>query len=155
MQLHDLKPRPGSRHRRKRVGCGESSGHGKTSGKGHKGQKSRSGANIRPTFEGGQMPIHRRLPKRGFNNKNFKIFYAPVNLQALNAFDNGTVVNETLLREKGIVNGRWDGVKILGTGTLGKKLTIEAHAASKSAADKIAAAGGVFKPVAVPAAPES
>lgn len=145
MNLHDLKPRPGARHRVKRLGCGESSGHGKTSGRGHKGQKARSGGHIRPGFEGGQMPLIRRLPKRGFNNAAFKTAYAPVNLSALNVFNDGERVDEQALRARRIVTGRWDGVKILATGTLSRKLTIVAHAASRAAADKIAQAGGVLE----------
>jgi large subunit ribosomal protein L15 len=145
MNLHDLKPRPGARHRVKRLGCGESSGHGKTSGRGHKGQKARSGGHIRPGFEGGQMPLIRRMPKRGFNNTAFKVSYAPVNLSALNAFNDGERVDEAALRAKRIVTGSWNGVKILATGTLSKKLTVVATAASKSAAEKIAQAGGVLE----------
>jgi large subunit ribosomal protein L15 len=145
MNLHDLKPRPGARHRVKRLGCGESSGHGKTSGRGHKGQKARSGGHIRPGFEGGQMPLIRRMPKRGFNNTAFATVYAPVNLSALNAFNDGERVDEAALRAKRIVTGNWDGVKILGTGEISKKLTVVASAASKSAADKIAKAGGSFE----------
>ena len=143
MRLHDLKPRPNSRHRRKRLGCGESSGHGKTSGKGHKGQKARSGGSIRLGFEGGQMPLIRRIPKRGFNHNAFKQFLAPVNLDALNAFEEGAVINEKSLRDSGLVNGSWwRGVKILGTGELKKKLTVEAVAFSHSAKRKIEQAGG-------------
>src|SRR5215831_9644827 len=98
MRLHDLKPRPGAKHRVKRLGCGESSGHGKTSGKGHKGQKARSGGSIRLGFEGGQMPLIRRLPKRGFNNATFKVSFALVNTEDLEGFDSGTHVTEQLLR---------------------------------------------------------
>src|SRR6201986_166692 len=114
IRLHNLKPRPGSRHRVKRLGIGESSGHGKTSGKGHKGQKARSGGSIRLGFEGGQMPRIRRLPKRGFNNKQFGIVYAPVNLGELEKLDHSGVIDEQALRKAGLVNGTWDGVKILG-----------------------------------------
>lgn len=142
MRLHDLKPRPNSRHRRKRLGCGESSGHGKTSGKGHKGQKARSGGSIRLGFEGGQMPLIRRIPKRGFNHNAFKKFLAPVNVEALNAFDEGAVINEKSLRDSGLVKGSWHGVKILGTGELKKKLTVEVAAFSHSAKRKIEQAGG-------------
>ncbi|GAB4245309.1 MAG: 50S ribosomal protein L15 [Candidatus Methylacidiphilales bacterium] len=142
MQLHDLKPRPGAKHRVKRLGCGESSGHGKTSGKGHKGQKARSGGSIRLGFEGGQMPIYRRLPKRGFNNSEFSTRFCPVNLSALNQFDNGAQVDEAALREKRLVTGRWDGVKILGNGELTKKLNVTAHAFSQAAKEKIEKAGG-------------
>src|ERR1700724_42905 len=112
MRLHDLKPRSGAKHRVKRLGCGESSGHGKTSGKGHKGQKARSGGSIRLGFEGGQMPLIRRLPKRGFNNAAFKINYAIVNLADLEQFADGLQVTEALLREKGLVRGNVAGIKI-------------------------------------------
>src|SRR5580765_5637487 len=105
IRLHNLKPRPGSRHRVKRLGIGESSGHGKTSGKGHKGQKARSGGSIRLGFEGGQMPLIRRLPKRGFNNAAFKQEYAIINLDDLNEFKTGTLVNEELLRQSKLVRG--------------------------------------------------
>src|SRR6476659_3549296 len=126
MKLSNLKTRPGSKHRTKRLGCGESSGHGKTSGKGHKGQKARSGGSIRLGFEGGQMPLIRRIPKRGFNNKNFKTVYAVVNLADLNRFDACTEIGEQQLREAGLIRGDFDGIKILGTGELTKKLTISA-----------------------------
>jgi large subunit ribosomal protein L15 len=142
MNLSNLKPRPGSRHRRKRLGCGESSGHGKTSGKGHKGQKARSGGSIRLGFEGGQMPLIRRIPKRGFSNEAFKTRYAPVNVSSLNAFDDGATVDETALRAARLVTGRWDGVKILGTGELTRKLNVAVAAVSASAKAKIEAAGG-------------
>lgn len=142
MRLHTLKPRPGAKHRVKRLGCGESSGHGKTSGKGHKGQKARSGGSIRLGFEGGQMSLIRRTPKRGFSNAAFKTTYAPVNLEALNRFQDGAEVNEVVLRAAGIVHGRWNGVKILGSGELTRKLTITAHAFSASAKEKILKAGG-------------
>ena len=146
MRLHDLQPRPGAKHRVKRLGCGESSGHGKTSGKGHKGQKARSGGSIRLGFEGGQMPLIRRIPKRGFNNKNFHINFAPVNLSDLNELT-AEVIDETVLRAAGLVNGRWDGVKILATGELTKKVTIKAHAVSAAAKAKIEAAGGTVEVV--------
>ncbi len=142
MRLHELKTRPGSKHRIKRLGCGESSGHGKTSGKGHKGQKARSGGSIRLGFEGGQMPLIRRLPKRGFNNAQFKTTYALVNLGDLEQFDEGVQVTEQLLREKGLVNGRFDGLKILGRGELTKKLTVEADKFSETARQRIEKAGG-------------
>jgi large subunit ribosomal protein L15 len=136
-------PRPGARHRRKRVGCGESSGHGKTSGKGHKGQKARSGGSIRLGFEGGQMPLIRRIPKRGFNNTDFSIRYAPVNLDTLDAFPDGSKVDEAGLRARGLVKGHWDGVKLLGGGKLKpKNLTLEVNAASGSAKAALEAAGG-------------
>lgn len=142
MRLHDLKPRPGAKHRVKRLGCGESSGHGKTSGRGHKGQKARSGGTIRLGFEGGQMPLIRRLPKRGFNNARFRTAYAPVNVGSLEVFEDGATVDEKALREKNLVTGNWDGIKLLGAGELKKKLTIVVHAASKSALDKAQKAGG-------------
>ena len=142
MRLHDLKPRPGAKHRRKRLGQGESSGHGKTSGRGGKGQTARSGSSIRIGFEGGQMPLIRRIPKRGFNNARFTTRYLPVNVEALNCFDEGTRVDEPVLREHGLVNGRGDGVKILGDGELNKKLTVCVHAFSASARAKIEAKGG-------------
>ncbi len=142
MDLQTLKPRPGSKHRVKRLGCGESSGHGKTSGKGHKGQKARSGGSIRLGFEGGQMPLIRRLPKRGFNNKAFKTVWAVVNVVDLNVFEDGATVNEASLLEKGLIRGNYEGIKVLGTGELTKKLTIVAAKVSASAAEKIQKAGG-------------
>lgn len=144
MNLETLKPRHGAKHRVKRLGCGESSGHGKTSGKGHKGQKARSGGSIRLGFEGGQMPLIRRIPKRGFNNKAFKTVYAVVNLADLNRFDAGVTVGEEQLREAGLIRGHFDGIKILGTGELTKKLTITATKASASAREKIEKAGGTL-----------
>ena len=142
MNLHTLKPRPGSKHRVKRLGCGESSGHGKTSGKGHKGQKARSGGSIRLGFEGGQMPLIRRLPKRGFNNAAFKTKLAIVNLESLNRFEDGATVDESSLLAANLIRGGYDGIKILGSGTLTKKLTITAHKVSASAKEKIEKAGG-------------
>jgi large subunit ribosomal protein L15 len=142
MRLNELKPRPGSKHRVKRLGCGESSGHGKTSGKGHKGQKARSGGSIRLGFEGGQMPLIRRLPKRGFGNGAFKKTYAVINLADLEKFDADALVNPEFLRQKGLVKGDVDGVKILGRGELTKKLTVEADKFSESARQKIEQAGG-------------
>src|SRR4029077_4527574 len=124
MRLHDLKPRPGAKHRRKRLGQGESSGHGKTSGRGGKGQTARSGSSIRIGFEGGQMPLIRRIPKRGFNNARHTVAYIPVNVDALNQFDDGAQVDETALRSLGLANGRGAGIKILGQGELTKKLTV-------------------------------
>lgn len=155
MRLHDLKPRPGAKHRRKRLGQGESSGHGKTGGRGGKGQTARSGSSIRIGFEGGQMPLIRRIPKRGFNNTRHGTRYLPVNLEALNRFDDGARVDETALRSAGLANGRSDGVKILGDGELTRKLTVSAHAFSASAKAKIEAKGGTCELVApktVPAA---
>ena len=142
MRLHDLKPRPGAKHRRKRLGQGESSGHGKTSGRGGKGQTARSGSSIRIGFEGGQMPLIRRIPKRGFNNARHETRYLPVNLEALNRFDEGTRVDENTLRSAGLANGRVDRIKILGDGELKRKLTVSAHAFSASARSKIEARGG-------------
>src|SRR6266550_2103433 len=125
MRLHTLRPRPGSRHRVKRLGCGESSGHGKTSGKGHKGQKARSGGSIRLGFEGGQMPLIRRLPKRGFNNAAFHKTWAIVNLSDLGDFKAGTVVNEESLRQAKLIRGNFVGIKILGDGELKHALKLE------------------------------
>lgn len=142
MRLQDVQPRPGAKKRRKRIGCGESSGHGKTSCKGHKGQKARAGKGIRPGFEGGQMPLHRRLPKKGFSNVQFRDVYEIVNVSSLNAFEDGTVINEAALREKGIVNRNCDAIKILGSGDLTRKLTIEIKNVSASAREKIEKAGG-------------
>jgi large subunit ribosomal protein L15 len=144
MRLHNLRPRPGSRHRGKRLGCGESSGHGKTSGKGHKGQKARSGGSIRLGFEGGQMPLIRRLPKRGFNNAAFHKHYAIVNLDDLHAFKAGTAVNEQLLRESKLIRGDFVGIKILGDGELKHGLKVEADKVSAAAREKIEKAGGTI-----------
>lgn len=145
MDLHTLKPNHGSKHRVKRLGCGESSGHGKTSGKGHKGQKARSGGSIRLGFEGGQMPLFRRMPKRGFNNAAFKIVYGTVNVGDLENFDAGKVIDESVLREAGYIRGKIDGVKILGDGELTKKLTITADKVTAGAREKIEKAGGTIK----------
>lgn len=154
MRLHDLKPRPGARHRRKRLGQGESSGHGKTSGRGGKGQTARSGSSIRPGFEGGQMPLIRRIPKRGFNNARHTVEYIPVNLESLNSFENGARVDETALRSLGLANGTLRRIKILGSGEITKKLTVIAHAFSASAKAKIEAKGGTCEIInAKPAAP--
>ena len=142
IRLHNMRPRPGSTHRVKRLGCGESSGHGKTSGKGHKGQKARSGGSIRLGFEGGQMPLIRRLPKRGFNNAAFHKNYAIVNLSDLASFKEGTVINEQLLRDKKMLRGNGDGLKVLGDGELKHAVTIEADKISASAREKIEKAGG-------------
>jgi large subunit ribosomal protein L15 len=144
MRLHNFRPRPGSRHRVKRLGCGESSGHGKTSGKGHKGQKARSGGSIRLGFEGGQMPLIRRLPKRGFNNAAFHKRYAIVNLSDLNAFEAGAVVNEQLLRESNLIRGHFVGIKILGDGELKHGLKVEADKVSAATREKIEKAGGTI-----------
>jgi len=148
MRLHDLKPRPGAKHRKKRLGQGESSGRGKTSGRGGKGQSARSGSSIRIGFEGGQMPLIRRIPKRGFNNKRFKIAYLPVNLAELNAFEAGSVVDVVALQKAGLANGTYDGIKILARGELKQKLTVRAHAFSASAKTAIEALGGTAEVVA-------
>jgi large subunit ribosomal protein L15 len=142
MRLHDLKPRPGAKHRRKRLGQGESSGHGKTSGRGGKGQTARSGSSIRIGFEGGQMPLIRRIPKRGFNNARFATQFITVNVGELNRFNDGVTVDEAALNAAGLANGHANGVKILGEGELSKKLTVSAHAFSASARAKIEAKGG-------------
>lgn len=142
MNLSTLKPRPGAKHRSKRLGCGESSGHGKTSGKGHKGQKARSGGSIRLGFEGGQMPLIRRVPKRGFSNEAFRTRYAIVNLADLEQFDAGTTIDAELLRSKNLVRGKFAGVKVLANGTLSKALSIVAAKVSDAARLKIEQAGG-------------
>ena len=154
MRLHDLKPRPGAKHRRKLLGRGESSGHGKTSGRGGKGQSARSGSSIRPGFEGGQMPLFRRIPKRGFNNARHATRYIVINLDSLNRFDDGARVDEVALRSIGLANGKAHlaGIKILGTGELTKKLTVSANAFSASARQKIEAKGGSCEVVGAPAA---
>jgi large subunit ribosomal protein L15 len=145
MRLHQLSPRPGAKHRRKRLGCGESSGHGKTSGRGHKGQKARSGGTIRLGFEGGQMPLNRRLPKRGFNNTTFKPLFAVINLDTLEArFETGATINEATLRSLGLVNGRNDGIKLLARGEITKALTLEVDKASAAAREKFEKAGGTL-----------
>jgi large subunit ribosomal protein L15 len=153
MRLHDLKPRPGSKHRRKRLGQGESSGHGKTSGRGGKGQTARSGSSIRIGFEGGQMPLIRRIPKRGFNNARFAVRYIPVNLESLNDFEDGAVVDEAALRSSGYANGTVKKIKILGMGELKRKLTVKVHAFSAGARTKIEKLGGTCELIAPPAAP--
>jgi large subunit ribosomal protein L15 len=142
MRLHNLSPRPGARHPRKRLGQGRATGHGKTSGRGGKGQSARSGSSIRPGFEGGQMPLTRRMPKRGFNNARFATRYLPVNLGAMNQFEDGAKVDEVALRQAGLANGRADGIKILGQGELTRQLKVVAHAFSASARAKIEKAGG-------------
>ena len=141
MKLHEIKPAEGSRHTRKRVGRGIGSGNGKTAGRGHKGQNARSGGGVRPGFEGGQNPLYRRLPKRGFTNPNRKV-YAVINLEKLNKFEEGTVVTPELLLETGIIKHTRDGVKILGDGELNVKLTVQAQKFSQSAVEKIEALGG-------------
>ncbi|RJX24028.1 MAG: 50S ribosomal protein L15 [Dethiobacter sp.] len=141
MRLHEVKPSPGSRTAPKRVGRGIGSGLGKTSGRGHKGQKARSGASIRRGFEGGQMPLFQRLPKRGFTNK-FRREWAEVNVETLNRFAAGTVVTPELLQDTGIVKALKNGIKILGKGELEKELTVKAHSFSAQAREKIENAGG-------------
>ena len=144
MNLHSLENSARSRKSRKRVGRGESSGRGKTCGRGTKGQGSRAGSGYDPTFEGGQMPLYRRLPKYGFKNRNRKE-YNPVNVEMLNSFEDGTEVTPELLREKGIVNGKRELVKILGKGKLERKLDVTAHAFSAGAREKIEDAGGAVR----------
>ena len=141
MKIHELSPAPGSVKDVKRVGRGHGSGNGKTAGKGHKGQHARAGRGIRPGFEGGQMPLQRRIPKRGFNNI-FATEYAVINVASLNAFENGDVVDAAALMAKGIIKKELDGVKVLANGTLTKKLTVKVAAVSESAKAKIEAAGG-------------
>ena len=141
MKMHELSPAPGSNRDVKRIGRGHGSGNGKTAGKGHKGQKARAGRGQRPGFEGGQMPLQRRVPKRGFNNI-FATRYATVNLSALDVFEDGAVVDTDALKAKGLVKKTLDGVKILGNGECSKKLTVKAAAFSESAKQKIEAAGG-------------
>lgn len=141
MKLQELSPAPGSVREVKRIGRGAGSGQGKTAGKGHKGQKARAGRGMRIGFEGGQMPLHRRIPKRGFNNI-FATKYAIVNLAALNAFEDGATVDVDALKAAGIIKKAYDGVKVLGNGDVTKKLTVKAAAYSESAKAKIEAAGG-------------
>ncbi|MEN6351113.1 MAG: 50S ribosomal protein L15 [Syntrophomonas sp.] len=141
MKLQELKSPPGANKRNKRVGRGIGSGHGKTSCRGHKGQKARSGGGVRPGFEGGQMPLQRRIPKRGFTNI-FKKEYAIVNVKDLNIFDDGTQVTPELLIESGLIKAVKDGVKILGDGELEKKLVLKVNKISKQAEEKITAKGG-------------
>ncbi|MFA9423956.1 MAG: 50S ribosomal protein L15 [Sedimentibacter sp.] len=141
MKLHELKPNPGSSKNRKRLGRGTATGQGKTAGRGMNGQKSRSGGGVRPGFEGGQMPLYRRLPKRGFTNI-FGTVYAEINVEDLNKFEDGAEITPEILKSEGIVKKQLDGVKILGNGELAKKLTVKAHKFSKSAVEKIEAAGG-------------
>ena len=142
MKLLELSPAPGSTQEPKRKGRGIGTGNGKTAGRGHKGQWARSGGGVRPGFEGGQMPLARRLPKRGFNNKVFAKHYAEVNVAALNAFEDGETICVVAMLEKGLIGKACDGVKVLGNGELKKKLTVKAAGFSKSAKEKIEAAGG-------------
>ena len=144
MKLHELKPPVGATQRRKRVGRGTGSGHGKTSTRGEKGQKARSGAHIHPWFEGGQLPLHRRVPKRGFTNR-FRKVYATVNLRDLERFESGTKVTPGLLQERRIVKDLKAGLKVLAEGVLSKPLSVAAHKFSKQAVEKILASGGMVE----------
>ena len=141
MKLHELERNIGATHAKKRVGRGSGSGLGKTSGRGQKGQKARSGGSINPVFEGGQLPLYRRIPKRGFTNAKFKTVYAVINLADLNVFEDGTVVTPALLKDTGLVKNQLEGIKVLGNGNLEKKLTIQANKFSASALEKIKEAG--------------
>ena len=142
MKLHELKYNEGSKKDIKRLGRGSSSGTGKTSGRGENVQNSRSGGGVRIGFEGGQLPLYRRLPKRGFSNAMFKKVYATINVSDLNKFEDGTVVSPELLREMGIIKNELSGIKVLGNGSLDKKLTVRAHKFSNQAKEKIEAKGG-------------
>ena len=142
MKLHELSPAAGSVKENFRKGRGAGSGNGKTAGKGHKGQNARSGGGVRPGFEGGQLPLYRKLPKRGFNNYRFAKKYAVINVNALNKFDDGEVVDIAALLSKGMINSAFDGVKVLGEGEITKKLTVKAAVFSASAKEKIEAVGG-------------
>lgn len=141
MKLNELEKNIGATKKRKIVGRGRGSGSGKTSGKGHKGQNARSGGGVRAVFEGGQTPLYRRLPKRGFNNARFRTVYATINVSDLNRFENGTLVSPALLKEVGLVKNQLDGIKVLGNGELTKKLTIQANKFSKTAIEKIEKSG--------------
>jgi large subunit ribosomal protein L15 len=143
MHLHSYSPNPGAKRRVKRLGCGESSGHGKTACKGNKGQKARSGSGTRVGFEGGQMPLHRRLPKRGFNNYDFRDKVGVFNVGELDdLFEAGTTIDESVLRDVGLINGRCDAVKVLGVGEITKAFHLVVAHASASAREKIVKAGG-------------
>ena len=141
MKLHELEKNIGATHKKKRVGRGPGSGLGKTNRRRQKGQKARSGGSINPVFEGGQLPLYRRIPKRGFSNAKFKTVYAVINVEDLNVFEDGTVVTEALLKDTGLVKKQLDGIKVLGNGKLEKKLTIQASKFSASALEKIKEAG--------------
>lgn len=141
MKLNELQKNIGATHAKKRVGRGSGSGLGKTSGRGQKGQKARSGGSINPVFEGGQLPLYRRIPKRGFTNARFKTVYGVINVEDFNKFENGTVVTPALLKETGLVKKQYEGIKVLGNGKLEKKLTIQANKFSASALEKIKEAG--------------
>ena len=142
MKLNSMYPAEGSTKVRKRIGRGTSSGTGKTAGKGHKGQNARSGGGVRPGFEGGQLPLFRRLPKRGFSNAKFKTEYAIINLSDLNKFEDNIVITPELLKEMGLVKNQIDGIKVLGNGTLEKKITVKAHKFSSVAKEQIEKLGG-------------
>lgn len=142
MKLDELRPAEGSARSPFRKGRGAGSGNGKTGGRGHKGQKARSGGGVRPGFEGGQTPLYRRIPKRGFNNKRFADQYAEVNVCALNVFEDGAVVDTEALKAAGLVKKTYDGISVLGNGELTKKITVKAARFTKSAAQKIEGAGG-------------
>ncbi len=144
MKLHELQPGVGSTSDKKRKGRGHGSGNGKTAGRGHKGQNARSGGGVRIGFEGGQMPIYRRLPKRGFNNV-FALQFAEINVSDLNAFENGAVVDAAALKEAGIIKKTLDGIKVLGNGNLEKNVTVKAAKFTESAKEKIVAAGGKYE----------
>ena len=141
MKLHELEKNIGATHAKKRVGRGSGSGLGKTSGRGQKGQKARSGGSINPVFEGGQLPLYRRIPNRGFKNAKFRTVYATINVEDLNVFEDGTVVTPALLKDTGLLKKQLDGVKVLGNGKLEKKITIQASKFSASALEKIKEAG--------------
>ena len=141
MKLHELERNRAAKQERRRVGRGMGSGLGKTSGRGEKGQKARSGVSIKATFEGGQLPLYRRLPKRGFSNHDFKTTYAVINVSDLNVFEDGTVVTPELLKEVGLLKNQLDGVKVLGEGSLEKKLTVKAHKFSRTALEKLEKSG--------------
>ena len=147
MKLHELSPAEGSAKAAWRKGRGPGSGNGKTAGKGHKGQNARSGGGVRPGFEGGQLPLYRKLPKRGFNNAKFATVYAIVNVEALNAFEDGAIIDLEALMAKKIVRKANDGLKVLGNGELTKKVTVKAAIFSASAKEKIEAAGGKIEVV--------
>ena len=143
MKLHELKPAKGAVKAKRRIGRGTATGQGKTAGRGQDGQWSRSGGGVRPGFEGGQMPLYRRLPKRGFSNAEFEMRYTIINIDKLNSFEDGTEITPQMLKENGVIRKiEKDGVKILGNGSIEKKLTIKANKFIKSAAEKIEAAGG-------------
>ena len=145
MELQDLVCTEGSKKNSKRVGRGHGSGWGKTAGKGHKGQNARSGGGVRVGFEGGQLPLFRRLPKRGFSNAKFKIRYAVINLSDLDKFAEGTIVTPELLKEMGVIKNSLDGIKVLGNGKLTKKLTVKANKFSETAKKEIEALGGTIE----------